>query len=471
MCARFGIRVSITLACTLALMIATTHSSLANVWLAFPTGNELWKEGARANGIALAPDQRSLVVSWANRIARLEFAVRPVSSTEFSKYRNDSSLDVGTHGIGVLANNQIVTLTGSVIQLDGLYGPGLFYNLPHSDIDTNKTSFIGPINDTIWITPLSLAFNDSESIFVASMRRAAAQQDAKEKEEVSDQSTKYCVWELWRDAINRWHATPLAFGSVRPKLVSTRTNSIVLLEDPQNKYELSSEGKQKLDLQPFAPVFSNGAMPFDRNAMVGVAQEVDRSVVISESTNQRVWKLAFDGRSSVPLAGADTSRDKRQKNPLAFNLNAGPIATAPGGGFFVVDGSDIRFVGPNDTFEKRLASLVTEAEEFATTGAFEEAHARTAELQKLQQRTGMRGTRATIALTTLRDRLGQEGFNRVMAGLAPAVAGKTDSEKPRPLNQVRVAPEAKKEHCCHWFWHACFSGFLALGAEGDDDDL
>lgn len=241
----------------------------------------------------------------------------------------------------------------------------------------------------------------------------------------------YFVYQLFQDNLDAWHAQLLAFGATPPQLVSSASKQIILVSAPHENFQLVENGKSKLRLRTAGPLpEGNKPLTFDGvRSRTDAFHDSDDSIVLADNINSRVWRFPADGSPAIAVTGGDGPRDKRQTNPALFNFCPGPIAPAPDGGFFVADiaGKAILFIGPEDKFELRLATLVKEAEQLLRFGNrkddLDQARIKVKVLEQLanimnsdssaDKLTPMARVRARMALNTLRERIGTDWFSRL----------------------------------------------------------
>lgn len=211
-----------------------------------------------------------------------------------------------------------------------------------------------------------------------------------------------------------WEATTLATAQVPPRLISTNSDVALLLDNPSGAQQLLPTAAGKLQLRPFSPRLPCGVrvtgLDIHRSR---VAHDDDGTTVISDADNSCIWRLSVDGDRLEGITGGDTRRKSYERDPLR---TPGKIAIAPDGGIFVDDShKSILFIGPNDQLEQNLARWISDIEELAGQGQFEQAKYRLTAIKHLARSEGktMRGWRAEIALTTLRFRIGESAVAEV----------------------------------------------------------
>lgn len=296
----------------------------------------------------------------------------------------------------------------------------------------SKNRVIDPGGDFININPASILVARDGALFVTEERRVVTGDRRASSRLVSPAASpsQYVVWRLDKDATNQWHAKSLIFGDAQPTLYSSRSGKASLLADPTNPYRFMPEVYSDRDFgarrTPRAP------SGFQDIEVAGVAEEDDGALLIADSANARIWRTAAPTNAAAGAAGsvltevagsADALHSARKFGTTTHQISAGSIAAAPEGGFFLNDNGVLRFVGPRDEFESRLAHLTSAAEGHARAGKFEEAATNVRELERLRDWAGLDGTRmrqwrARIALTTLKTRLSDEGFEHVQAAVA-----------------------------------------------------
>lgn len=266
-------------------------------------------------------------------------------------------------------------------------------------------------NHRVEISATSIAVNRGGDLFVGGYKNADVPGDGNVE--------TYFVWQFSKDKLGQWHATTLASGPTSPRLISTNSDTVRLLDSESNFFTVTPAAKERVELLHNAAPRPAGADEFSRTIKLRpaqIAQDNDGTVVWSDSENGRIWRLTHDGKALSLVAGVTGDRDNYQTDPLQFSLSPGAIAIAREGGIFVDDGGEaIRFIGPNDKFEQFLTQTMLEAESLARDGNPKQAQQRIIALKNIaaNEAKTMRGWRAQIALTTLRFRMKPETFDRV----------------------------------------------------------
>lgn len=377
----------------------------ANIW-------KVWLPGDRPiKSIAFVPAQSALIIGGENYIMRDQLSAPFGLGHAVRNESRKSGCGVFTHH-GLLANGQLASLNAQGITLRAIpTEKQAFAELKPQSLYLRTTTLIGPSGEGIVIEPLALATNNSNSMFILGL-------DANDPDNKEADIKTYRVWELFKDNIDRWHATPLAtsVGRTAPIIISTTRQSIVLLRHPSDPYSVSDAGKQRVEIRSFNPSSDANIKPFTLKDVTGAGIDQDGTILLSDPVNARVWRLSIDGETLTAVAGSSRVADERQTDPLSFKLNPGSIATAPyDGGFFVADQFDVYFVGPNDDFETELAAFVTEIEGLAEESRFCEAHDKMVRLLQLgREGYDMPRTRANLAILAISNRLGETGLDRVL---------------------------------------------------------
>lgn len=391
--------------CLVCTAIMAAHSctfARADVW-------PVHTANAPITSLALSGDLKTLLFGVPNEVKHIDLNspfLLEWSAGKLSLASPDRRLPITT--VASHSQGMHVLLAKGVIRIQAdqpIYSHGARISEQH-DINLAK-GIAGPNQENLEIAVSSLATNGENRIFVGGSVVSAEDLnfDAPRNPNLPKQ---YGVWELWRDPIETtvWRVMPLATGSKRPMLLSSKSGKVVLVDDPCAPFQILPGGEEALAAQLFRPVFPAAITPFGLDKVTAATVEADGTVLLSESTNQKVWRLAKDGIGLFQLPIDQLLADKRENSSVVFNLAPGAIAAAPDGGFFMSIGATIYFSAPNDELENKLTKLISEIERLTGTNHASAIELRLEELSELAMNSnGMTKVRAIIARQTLKSRL------------------------------------------------------------------
>lgn len=431
---------------TISVVLLCTTAASARIWQVQPLTK---KQVLR--GLAVDTSDLSLLVGFPTALERF--------------YPNGDVKRIREHHpmrIALIANQYFIDyrMADSTITRNGVDSVSLLEPLILDDGDDSGAGVGSLQRVTIRIS--TLAVNRSGVLFVGGYRA--------EEEKHADKT--FFVWELSKDTFGDWHAATLAKATEPPQLISTNTETALLLDRPQGTQQLLPAANGRLKLRPFAPTLPACTGDMGLAARHGrVAHDSDDTMLISDEQTGRVWRLSTDGKTLDHVAGTGANRtepnNSHPTDPRLFSLKPGKIAVAPGGGIFIEDiGKAIRFIGPNDELEENLTKWLPEIEESILRND-DNNRARqnllAIELIATNEANTMRGWRAEIALRTLFKRMTVRATNpeQIVSGKNPetttdspmscAASARPESGAPA-LTTSKIPNRAKHSKRCPWFW-------------------
>lgn len=431
---------------TVSIWVASFESSAhANIWFVDSSPD--------TRSLAYMPASQRLIIGSSgglSGVALIDSLNHDISVWRLPLYLNLSVNDrTGQLGelksLATFASGEIVTLLGSTVYVwkdNGVYAQVL-YSIPLG----LRNRVIDSTGADVRIAPLSIVTNGDHILISGYQINDLQNRD-------SSAPKKYSVWELWYDGVDECRVTTLATGPAEPILLSANSSQPnLLVHQSEHTFQLQPEAKGKLSLVAFAPTIPTDVAAFEFANITSMDRFDDGTILLTENVNNRVWRLGVDAKTLTALAGCAGARDTRKTNPLEFVLAPSAVAAASDGAFFVFDGPNIRFVGPNDQLEDQLSVLFFEADGFARSFDYAQGSERLVKLQALcgDGSGGMRQVRARIALNALKRSIGQVGYDRLTNAAKERLKAQEQAAQPATTVPQPKVQKDKKSHRKHKF--------------------
>lgn len=465
---RGAIMVKLLLACLVIWVIVLSTPAQGSIWLAHQ-----FSQPTTVAALAVDDKDLSLLISTDQQIIRAEPNCYATSSLfghkTHCKYSEGTTqvenISVSTYRkryqLAPLDNQRFLAIDGETITL---HHPPLMFPAPTGMVGVAASvifrkgarliSDSDPAGELIAIKPSSVATNGRGDMFIGG--------EITSKVISGDSETNY-IWQLVKDGAGQWHLRPLARGSNHSlgcSLASTRTDKVVVAGHPDHCRILPEAGGlvELREIDSSIPTFAGG-----------IAVGSDGRLLVSDPqpATSTVFSL-HDGSINV-IAGSKGAWNDKQLDPLKFRFTPGAIATSPDGGIFVDHRhyNRVLFIGPNDAFEVRLTTLVSEATDFVNAKAFDNARAHFAELRQLANTlpSSMQAWRAAMAMQTLHEHVGHDNFEKIRnlqdefqksqerEGCPPPATALPPETRAEPTTAEPQKKIRSKKNCCFRFWH------------------